>query len=423
MLQNFLQELSRKKIPPTAKGLPERAYGACVAGFLRTAPRIEEFWTPLVAISSEAMTHNIDVFARWVSERGLGFMPHGKTMMAPALWNRQLEAGADGITLATLGQVRMARGAGLERIQLANQALDPHGLAWLARELEDESFEFMCWVDSLSGARLMEAVLGQARSPRKVTVLIELGVRGGRSGVRGVEAARELAEQVARSEWLRLGGVAGYEGVIGGERTDGVVQGVAEYLAEQVELHRRLADLYDDGPLTVTAGGSAFFDEVATAYASGRDTAPEGTSWVIRSGAYLTHDDGHYRRLSPLDDARVPKDQALLPALTGYARVLSAPEPGLVIGDAGRRDLPYDMGLPILRGVAESLAGPFRAIDGEVRQLNDQHTFVEIAGRSPEVGSVLSFGISHPCTTFDKWMYLPVVTHEGDVLDLVRTFF
>jgi len=423
MLEPFLTRLRGETITPTAKGLPERAYGATVADFLKTTPRIEDFWTPLVALNDEAMRHNLDLLAGWTSERGLEFMPHGKTMMAPSLWQRQLDAGAAGISLATLGQVRMGRTAGLRVIQLANEALDPNGLAWLAGELHDEEFEFTCWVDSLEGVQIMEAALEHARAPRKLNVLIELGVSGGRTGVRGLPAARELAERVAASRWLRLSGVSGYEGVVGGKRTPEILTGVQEFLAQQVELHHSLADLYDDGPLLVTAGGSAFFDQVAAAYTRGREGAPEGTSWVIRSGAYLTHDEGHYRGLSPLDEEVISGGAALRPALTGYARVLSAPEPGLVLADAGRRDLPYDIHLPFLRGNAATLAGPFQPVDGEVTGLNDQHAFVSISGENPPVGSVLSFGISHPCTTFDKWVYLPIVAADGQVVDLARTFF
>src|SRR5699024_10546103 len=159
----------------------------------------------------------------------------------------------------------------------------------------DEAFEFTCWVDSISGAKTMEAALQRAHAPRKLNVLIELGIFEGRSGIRGLGPARELAEYLAKSSWLRLAGVSGYEGVVGSHRTPDIVASVQDFLNQQVELHHNFADLYDDGPLTVTAGGSAFFDLVAEAYAQGRAGAPANTSWVIRSGAYLTHDEGHYR--------------------------------------------------------------------------------------------------------------------------------
>jgi D-serine deaminase-like pyridoxal phosphate-dependent protein len=39
------------------------------------------------------------------------------------------------------------------------------------------------------------------------------------------------------------------------------------------------------------------------------------------------------------------------------------------------------------------------------------------------VGSRLEFGISHPCTVFDKWQLIPVLDDDGRVVDLIRTFF
>lgn len=374
----------------------------------------------MVTISETALDHNLNLLKSWCQEHELEFIPHGKTMMAPALWQRQLDAGARGISLATLGQVRMGLAVGLRSIQLANEAIDPLGLQWLATELGDD-FDFTCWVDSVAGVEMMERNLELGGAKQKVNVLIDYGVAGKRTGVRTLEEGRALAERVVQSSYVRLAGVAGYEGVSGGDRRAETIAAVRRHLADLVQLHRNLEDLYDSGPLMVTAGGSAFFDLVAEAFAE-REGVPKA-SWVIRSGAYLTHDEGHYRGLSPLDELVADSGEVLKPALTGYARVISAPEAGWVYGDGGRRDFPYDIDLPFVRGVAPTLAGPFEVISGEVTKLNDQHTFVRVDGYGPPVGSVLSFGLSHPCTTFDKWHYLPVVADDGRVTDLIRTYF
>jgi D-serine deaminase-like pyridoxal phosphate-dependent protein len=65
---------------------------------------------------------------------------------------------------------------------------------------------------------------------------------------------------------------------------------------------------------------------------------------VLRSGCYLTHDDGLYARASPLPELR--------PALELWARVLSCPEPGLAIAGFGKRDAPYDIDLPVIRAAS-----------------------------------------------------------------------
>ena len=58
--------------------------------------------------------------------------------------------------------------------------------------------------------------------------------------------------------------------------------------------------------------------------------------------------------------------------------------------------------------------------------LNDQHAYLRWDGAPPlalQVGDRVALGISHPCTTFDKWSLLMVVDEENRVVDAVKTFF
>jgi D-serine deaminase-like pyridoxal phosphate-dependent protein len=408
------------------KGLPERAVGRTVRAFLAERPRLGEFWTPLVVLDDDAMRSNVETMARWCRERGLEIMPHGKTTMAPTLWRRQLDAGALGITLATMGQVRTARSLGLDSIMLANAVVDEGALRYLAGELADPGFRFVCWADSPATVEAMERGLRRAGPARPVDVCVELGAAGGRTGARTVADGVVVAERIAASDVLRLAGVAGYEGCLGHDRSAAVLAAVRAYLASMIELHRAVAHLYDGGEVYVTAGGSAYFDLVAEAFADG--AGREGTRFTLRSGAYIVHDDGFYRQISPFDEAAAgPDTPRFRVAMRGLARVVSQPEPGLALLDGGKRDFPFDEGLPIPRLCAADLAGPWRALsDAEVSALNDQHSFLRVAdaGATP-VGSVVALGLSHPCTTFDKWRVLPVVESAASdvVVDLVRTYF
>lgn len=403
------------------KGVPERAIGMTQAEFLATSPRLDEFWTPLIVLDDAAMRHNIDLLAGWTAERGLELMPHGKTTMAPSLWQRQLASGSTGITLATMGQVRTGRALGLDSIMLANSLVDPDALRWLAGELADPDLRFICWADGVSTVERMEEVLRGLELPRPVEVCVELGVPGRRAGARTLADGVAIAERIAASPVLRLAGVAGYEGVIGSVRDPKTLAAVREFLERQIELHRAIGHLYDDGEIIVTAGGSAFFDTVAEVYAeagAGRDA----TRFVLRSGAYIAHDDGHYRSLSPFGDHAAADGPRFQVAMHGIGRVNSATEPGLVLLDGGKRDFPYDAGLPIARQRADGLAGPWQPITGSITELNDQHAFLDT---ELPVGSVVALGLSHPCTAFDKWRVLPVVDawQSGQVVDLVRTYF
>ncbi|KHK95667.1 hypothetical protein LK09_18520 [Microbacterium mangrovi] len=406
------------------KGLPARAIGMTASAFLATRPRLDEFWTPMIALDDAAMRANVATMATWCKDRGLEIMPHGKTTMAPALWQRQTDAGALGITLATMGQVRTGRSLGLHSIMLANAAVDPRSLAWLAGELADPGFRFVCWADSIATVEAMEHGLRTAGVPRRVDVCVELGAAGGRTGARSVREAVAIAERIAASDVLRLAGVAGYEGSLGHDRSPVALAAVRAYLEAQLELHDALASFYDDGELYVTAGGSAYFDIVADVWTDApRD---DRTRFTLRSGAYIVHDDGFYRGISPFDEGAADPSGSprFVNAMHGYGRVVSSPEPALALIDGGKRDFPYDEGLPVVRGVAADISGPWRPLDAAVSAMNDQHTYVR-PSEPVTIGSVVRLGLSHPCTAFDKWRVLPVVAsaESDEVTGLVRTWF
>jgi D-serine deaminase-like pyridoxal phosphate-dependent protein len=331
--------------------------------------------------------------------------------MAPQLWKRQLDAGAWGITLATPWQAQIARDFGVRRIMLANAVVDAVSLAWLSGELsKDPDFEFYCWADSVATVELMAHRLADTERP--IAVLVELGFPGGRCGVRSVDEAITVAEAISRTPHLTLVGVAGYEGALGHDRSSEAVHRITTYLDDLARLHALLQPLLPAQSL-VTAGGSAYPDLVAERLAG---VAGSGGEVVLRSGAYITHDDGFYAHISPFADGVAPHNPVhLKPAIQGWARVISAPEQDLVLLDAGKRDLPYDEGLPVVE-------------HEPVAAMNDQHTFVRgERANSMRIGDVVRLGLSHPCTAFDKWRLIPVVADHGEpdpqVLDLIHTFF
>ena len=355
---------------------------------------------PVCVLRADALTHNLTAMAGWCHERGVELAPHGKTHMAPQLFARQLGAGACGITAATLSHVRTYRAFGVRDVVLANELVDGAGLRWLAAELDaNPDFSLVCWVDSVRGVELMTAALTAAGAERSVDVCVEVGMPGGRTGCRGPAAVDEVARAAAASPQLRLVGVAGYEAARGHDTAPDALAGVVDYLQEMRAAAVRLAPLFEADRVIVTAGGSTYFDAAADVLTG---DWPEGLAvrTIVRSGAYLTHDDGLYARTSPLR-------AALLPALQVWAQVVSRPESGLAVLTMGRRDVSFDQDLPV----------PLRLADSVVTKLNDQHAYLRLgAGDSVEVGGWLGFGISHPCTVFDKWQLIP----ELDANDLCR---
>jgi D-serine deaminase-like pyridoxal phosphate-dependent protein len=417
-----LARLAEERVDHRFKGLPPDADGLTVGELAAQRRNLFTggFTTPVLALSAEHLEHNLRLMAGYAARHGLAFAPHGKTSMAPQLFHRQIEYGAWGITLAVPHQVRVARAFGVGRVFLANQLVDPAALRWVAAELAaDPDFRFVCYVDSVRGVELMSAAL-EGTAARPVDVVVELAAgEGARTGVRTEAECAEVADAVAAAPGLRLTGVAGYEGEV--PRAD--PQRVAAWLRRLVALAAdfdRAGRFAKAEEIVVSAGGSAWFDAVAEAFAGVPDMS-RPVLRLLRSGAYVSHDDGHYRRLTPF--ARVPEEGALEPAFRLWTQVVSRPSPGQAFLNAGKRDAAYDLDLPVPQAVRRD--GTERPAAGiEVTALSDQHTWLRTGPDADlEVGDWVGLGLSHPCTSFDKWQLIPVAEADGTVVDCVRTFF
>lgn len=381
------------------KGIPTSWTGATAAEIRAGAPRLfdAEPSGPICVLREPALAHNLAAMASWCRDHGVLLAPHGKTHMSPQLFARQAAAGACAVTVATIAQARVYRAFGAPAIVLANELVDPGGLGWLAGELTtDPGFSAVCWVDSVRGVELMTA--GLAGAGRRLDVCVEVGMVGGRTGCRTPDDVDAVARAAAASARLRLVGVAGYEASRSQDVSPEATAQVRAYLAEMRAAVTRLAGLFETDEVIVTAGGSSYPDVVAD------ELAGTAARVILRSGCYLIHDDGLYARTSPL---------RLLPALQVWAPVISCPEPGLALVSIGRRDVSFDAGLPV----------PLNLPGATVTKLNDQHAYLAPHGAAVRVGDWLGFGVSHPCTTFDKWQLIPVLDDQDRVVELVRTFF
>ncbi|MFD3480021.1 amino acid deaminase [Streptomyces sp. NPDC058695] len=420
-----LRDLDLERVDHRFKGLPPDAEGLTVGELAAERRNLFTggFTTPVLALSAERLEHNLALMETYATRHGLAFAPHGKTSMAPQLFQRQIEHGAWGITLAVPHQVRLARAFGIQRIFLANELVDAAALRWLAGELDrDPGFRFICYVDSVRAVELMDAALAEAGATRPVDLVVELGAgEGARTGVRTEAECFDIANAVAAADTLRLVGIAGYEGEVPDASPETVGAWLRRLTALLVEFDKanRFADLDE---IVVSAGGSAWFDAVAEAFAE----LPELSAPVLkllRSGAYVSHDDGHYKHLTPFN--RVPEEGALHPAFRLWAQVVSRPTAEQAFTNAGKRDAAYDLDLPEAQVVRDARTGEVREATGvTVTGLSDQHGWVRTeGGEDLAVGDWLGMGLSHPCTSFDKWQLIPLVEADGTVVDYVRTFF
>jgi len=421
MVTEDLARLAGERVDHRFKGLPPDADGLTVGELAAQRRNLFTggFATPVLALSAERLEHNLALMETYATRHGLAFAPHGKTTMAPQLFRQQIERGAWGITLAVPHQVRVARAFGIQRVFLANELVDPAALRWISAELDaDPEFRLVCYVDSVRGVELMDAALQGAARPLDVVVELAAG-EGARTGVRTEAECATIADAVAGTRTLRLVGVAGYEGEVPQADPERVHAWLRRLVALAVDFDRagRFKDADD---IVVSAGGSAWFDAVADVFAE----IPELSAPVLkllRSGAYVSHDDGHYRKLTPFN--RVPEEGALEPAFRLWAQVVSRPSAEQAFVNAGKRDAAYDLDLPFAQVVRRD--GAERPATGiSVTALSDQHAWLRTTDEADlEVGDWLGMGLSHPCTSFDKWQLIPVAEADGTVVDYIRTFF
>ncbi|MER7678264.1 amino acid deaminase [Streptomyces sp. NPDC096934] len=416
-----LAALAADRVDHRFKGLPPDARGLTVGELTAQRRNLfdDGFTTPVLALSAERLAHNLALMESYAARHGLAFAPHGKTSMAPQLFHRQIGHGAWGITLAVPHQVWVAREFGVQRVFLANELVDAAALRRIAADLAaDPDFRFVCYVDSVRGVELMDAALHGCARPVDVVVELAAG-EGARTGVRTEAECAAVADAVAATATLRLVGVAGYEGEVP-EADPGRVHAWLRRLTALAVDFDKAGRFAGAGEIVVSAGGSAWFDAVADVFAEiPALSAP--VLKLLRSGAYVSHDDGHYRRLTPF--TRVPEEGALHPAFRLWSQVVSRPSAGQAFVNAGKRDAAYDLDLPAAQVVRRD--GRERPAEGiTVTGLSDQHGWLTTsAGADLEVGDWVGLGLSHPCTSFDKWQLIPVVEADGTVVDYVRTFF
>lgn len=425
-----LDTLDSLVLDPSTKGLPFDGAALSVGDIGRQGWSLLEGDVPLpqAVIRRQVVEANSHWMQGFTEANGLVIAPHGKTTMAPQLYDLQIADGAWAITVATVQQLSVCRRFGVKRVLLANQPVGETAINSCLADLHSPGFELYCLADGLPGLDLLAQ--GAARNPppagNPLRILVEIGFLGGRTGTRTREEAMLVARTVAETPGLTLGGFECFEGLL---PTPEAADRLIEEVMACAEQAAREGLFTGDNPVVLSAGGSAFFDRVGERFNSFTFSRP--VLKVLRSGCYLTHDVMAYaaafRRILSQTSLKLPPG-GLEAALEVWAYVQSRPESGRTMLNIGKRDVGFDAGLPVPQRwyrPGGSMRGPVDMPAGhEVVALNDQHCHLKTPEDSPlEAGDMVAFGIGHPCTTFDKWTLLMLVDENYKIVGGIRTFF
>ncbi|KEA53557.1 amino acid aldolase [Mangrovibacter sp. MFB070] len=387
---------------------------------------------PLAILRDDIMQENRKWMREYLAATGISLAPHGKTTLAPELFQMQLEDGIWGITAATAQQVVFFVQLGFRRILLANQLVGEGNIQMVLSALQlHPAVQLWVIVDSQDNVDQLVAACTQRELPAPLRLLVELGVTGGRTGLRQVEDALYLARYIRRQPGVHFSGIEGYEGIVSGHDQDARESAVKSMVTGMLDCATACdaEALWESDELILTAGGTEFFD-LCSALKQFHSRHPVRV--VIRSGCYITSDSIAYKRAFQRLVQRTPQAHDLAAnvpegALEVWAALQSRPEKNLGFATLGKRDISHDWELPAplywLRPGEMRVPQPLS--DGHrVTKLNDQHAYLHIPDNSPlQIGDLIGFGISHACTTFDKWRCLLQVNAQYQVTGAISTFF
>ena len=393
------------------KGFPIDSYGKTLEQFLATKPNLfnSNFQFPIMVLKESALNNNIAQMMSFCNSVKAELAPHVKTTMSPQLAKMQIAAGVSALTVANFWQASIFLNFGFKKMIIANEVLDPMAIAAIAKINKLKQAEIIFYVDSIAG---LETIQKHTPIEDEQNLFIEIGTENGRGGVRDLAQVEQIAQQIRADSRLKLRGVTGFEGAVpDGARGRRGEKKLVKFCQKIVEAAELAYPYKSDQPFVISAGGSAYFDIVAREL----NKFDKQRRLLLRSGGYITHDHRYYEEIYPF----AATDRSFQPAIEVWAQVISKPEQDFGVLNLGKRDIGNDLHNPI---PIKSYDGQVKSFSAVIEKLNDQHGYLRTRADF-QLAQLIGLGISHPCTTFDKWRLVPLVNDNYDVVDCLQTFF
>ena len=393
------------------KGFPIDSYGKTLEQFLATKPNLftANFQFPIMVLKESAVKNNIAQMMSFCNSVNAQLAPHVKTTMSPQLAQMQVAAGATALTVANFWQGSIFLKHGFKNLIIANEVLDPTAIAEIAKINKQKQAEIIFYVDSILALEIIQKF---TPLEGEQNLFIETGAKNGRGGVRELSLVEQLAQRIKADQRLNLIGVTGFEGAVPdaarGRRGEKKISKFCQKIVAAAEL---AYPYKSDQPFVISAGGSAYFDIVAREL----NKFEKPRRLLLRSGGYITHDHRYYEEIYPFAST----DRSFQPAIEVWGQVISKPERDFGVLNLGKRDIGNDLHNPI---PIKSYDGQVKSFSAVIEKLNDQHGYLR-GKQEFSLAQLIGLGISHPCTTFDKWGLIPLVNDDYDLIDCMQTFF
>lgn len=342
---------------------------------------VGDLTTPALLIDLPIAQRNVQAMAEWAEGR-VQLRPHAKTHKSVELARAQIDAGAVGITVATVWEAGAMLRAGVEEVLIANEVTGKEKLTALA-ELARLGRVIVA-VDSVPG---VDAVAAAAlRAGVTIGTLVEIDVGMGRGGVRSCDEALRVARRVEAAEGAALRGVMGYEGhcVLEPDR----VRRAALASEAMDRLLACVATLRGDGLeiAIVSAGGTNTHDITG---------AIDGVT-ELQVGTYAL-----------MDLAYAPLAPAFAPALTVLGRAVARHDRRVIL-DCGSKTV----------GALDFAPAAPRDHGLQLVQLDEEHALIDVLdGEGPLVGEVAELVVGYCGGTVNLHSDYRVV-RDGRVVDV-----
>ena len=339
-----------------------------------------EVVTPALMLDLPAARRNIDKMARRLEGQPARIRPHIKVHKSPELARMQVEAGAIGLSTATVWEAVVLVRSGLDSIFIVNTVAGPQKLAAIAALARDA--DVMVAVDEIGNAAEIAKAARAAGS--SVGVLIEVDTGMDRAGVDTTEEAITLGKKLLDLKGIRMLGVTGYEGHCSLTPEEELrAQKQRKAMSFLTQTAHELTAHGIPCPI-VSAGGTATWNL----------TAADPNVTEIQAGSYVVMDNFHGAMVGDFEKA-----------LTVATTVISRPSDRVIV-DAGNKSL----GAPALSTIAGHHNKGFR--------FDEEHgVFVALPDEKLRVGDVVELVPGYAPGTVNWYDAYHVV--EGDrVVDI-----